>query len=149
MKASHYHLWRRRVENVRSDFLWANTNVNRFSHRSCLPGLRPLVFLLKLNGSVVQKLALEYMRLQFSIFISQQAALVWAGKLMGRCGDTGKVCVCLWASLNSYKYKYKTCLTEGAEKDCSSGLEHFEIDNSKQCLLKYLSCKDIILFHYF
>lgn len=139
-------LWRW-VENVGSDFFWANTNLNRSSQRSCLPGLRLLVFLLKLNGSVVQKLALEYRRLRFSIFL--WSGCFSLGRQAGRCGDTGKVCVCLWASLNSYKCKSKTCLTEGSEKDCTSGLEPFETENSKHCLLKYLSCKGIISFYTF
>lgn len=149
MRASFSPLWRQRVENVGADFFWTSRNMDRFSHRRCLPGLKPVVFLLRLNGSVVRKLFLENMRLGLSIFILQQSALVWVGKWMGRCGHTGKVRVCVWASLNSYECKYMIWLAGGAGKGYASGLELFEIESSKLYLLKYLSYKDIILFYYY
>lgn len=137
--------WRQRVENVGTDFLWTARNVDRFSHRRCLPGLKDVVSLLKLNDLVALKLSLEYMRLDLSIFILQQSTLVWVGKWMSRCGGTGEVSVCVWASLNSYKHKYIIWLARATDRSCASGLELFEIKNSKEYLLKYLSYKDMIL----
>lgn len=58
-----------------ADFLWTSRNVDRFSHRRRLPGLKPIVFLLRLNDSVVLKLSPENMRLGLSIFVLQQSAL--------------------------------------------------------------------------
>lgn len=65
-----------------SDFLWENRKYEQVQPQESPTWPEAPCFSFEINGSVAQKLALEYMRLHFSIFMLQQSALVWAGKLV-------------------------------------------------------------------